>query len=340
MNDGFSRFSDVAVFFCEGGGMQVRTFGATGLRVSELGLGCARIGGIFKSDPRDFIDLLSAARHHGINFFDTADMYSQGESEVLLGRAFRRCRHQVIIASKVGYCLPTQRRLIARVKPLVRPLIRLLRIKRERLPAAVRGALSQNFSAPYIRSAVEASLRRLRTDHLDLLQLHSPPAEVVERGDWLEALEALKRAGKLRFYGISCDTLKAARAALGFPTISSIQVVVSLLEQTYAREVVPQAQRQNVAVIARECLANGQLVKAEHELDLKGYCDSPEREAARRAELSCYRRAAAERKIPLARLALEYGTGVGGVSVALIGVSKLAQLTATLRDFASEPAGA
>src|SRR5260221_14628991 len=117
-----------------------------------------------------------------MNFFDTADMYSQGESEMLLGRAFRRQRPQVIIASKAGYCLPAQRRVIARLKPFVRPLIKLLGIKRHRLPVAVRGSLAQDFSPTYLRRAVEGSLRRLRTDYLDLLQLHSPPADVVARG--------------------------------------------------------------------------------------------------------------------------------------------------------------
>lgn len=315
--------------------MKVRPFGGTDLQVSELGLGCARIGGIFQRDPAGFVELLSAARDHGINFFDTADMYSQGESETLLGRAFRRRRDQVIIASKVGYCLPAQRRIIARVKPLVRPLIRLLGLKRAQLPGAVRGALAQDFSPNYIRSAVEGSLRRLRTDYLDILQLHSPSAEIVARGEWSQALESLKQAGKIRYYGISCDTLDAASTALSFSGVSSIQVVVSLLEQSFASSIVPRAHQQRVGVIARECLANGLLVKAEHELDLKSYCQSPEQEAQRREELASYRQAAAARGLPLSRLALEYATGVEGVSVGLIGVSNMNQLTATLRDFRS-----
>jgi aryl-alcohol dehydrogenase-like predicted oxidoreductase len=313
--------------------MMERSFGNTGMRVSALGLGCARIGGIFKQDPASFVDLLCAARDNGINFFDTSDMYSQGESETLLGRAFGRRRGQVIIASKVGYSLPAQRQIIARVKPFVRPLIALLGIKREKLPAAVRGALAQNFSPAYIVKAVEGSLRRLRTDYLDLLQLHSPPAEIVQRGEWLRSIETLKRAGKVRFFGISCDTLEVANAALQVVDISAIQVVVSLLEQSFAREIVPRAHERQIAVIARECLANGLLVKPEQSIDLKSYCSSPEQEALRRGELSSYRRAASERGIPLSRLALEYATGLEGVSVALVGVSRLEQLTATLRDF-------
>jgi aryl-alcohol dehydrogenase-like predicted oxidoreductase len=105
-------------------------------------------------------------------------MYSQGESEALIGRAFRRRRHrEIVIASKAGYCLPARRMLAARLKPFLRPLIQLLKIRRDRLPAGARGALAQDFSPGYLRKAVEGSLRRLRTDYLDLFQLHSPPAE-------------------------------------------------------------------------------------------------------------------------------------------------------------------
>ena len=312
--------------------MHARPFGTTGLQVSELGLGCARIGGIFQRDPGSFVNLLAAARDGGITFFDTADMYSQGESETLIGRAFRHRRDQVVIASKAGYCLPAQRRWIARIKPLVRPLIRILGIRRDRLPTTVRGALAQDFSSAYLTRAVEASLRRLRTDYLDVLQLHSPPAEVVERGEWVDALDGLKRAGKIRFYGVSCDTLEAAHAALAFSGVSSLQLVVNLLERSAAETIVPLARQKGVAVIARECLANGLLVKAESEIDLKAYCGSPEQEDLRRAQLSEYREAAAARGVPLARLAVEYATDLGGVSVALIGVRTIDQMTALLRD--------
>jgi aryl-alcohol dehydrogenase-like predicted oxidoreductase len=313
--------------------VDTRRFGTSGLQVSELGLGCARIGGIFQRDPGGFMNLLAAARGQGITFFDTADMYSQGESEALLGRAFRRRRDQVVIASKAGYCLPAQRRVIAALKPFVRPLIRVLRLRRDRLPAGVRGSLSQDFSPGYLRRAVEASLRRLRTDYIDVLQLHSPPAEVVERGEWVGALEGLKRAGKIRFYGVSCDSLDAARAALAFPGVSSLQVVVSLLERAAAETIVPRARQQGVAVIARECLANGLLVKAESEIDLKAYCRSPGEEDLRRQELASHRERAAQRGIPLARLALEYATSQDGVSVSLIGVRSVAQLNTLLQAF-------
>ena len=314
--------------------LKQKVFGNTGMQVSELGLGCARLGGIFQRGPQGFIELLSAAFDHGINFFDTADMYSQGESEKLIGKAFRGRRDRIIIASKVGYTLPGQRKWIARVKPLVRPVIRLLGIKRAKLPAAVSGQLSQNFEPAYIRKAVEASLRRLRTDRLDLLQLHSPPAEIVRRGDWLSALQGLQRAGKLRFFGISCDSVEAAQAALGFP-ISSLQVVVSLLEQRTAAAIGAEARARGVAIIARECLANGLLVKPETDIDWSVYCNTPEQQASRREQLASFRSSARARGIPLARLALEYATGVDSVAVALVGASRTDQLIKTLRDYSA-----
>jgi aryl-alcohol dehydrogenase-like predicted oxidoreductase len=161
--------------------MKLREFGKTALRVSELGLGCARIGGVFQSDSKAFINLLSGACDAGINFFDTADMYSQGESEKLIGRALRSRRDQIIIASKAGYALPAQRRLAAMLKPILRPAVQLLKIRRDRLPSMSRGTITQDFSAAYLQRAVEGSLRRLRTDYLDLFQLHSPSLEVIER---------------------------------------------------------------------------------------------------------------------------------------------------------------
>src|SRR6187402_3935541 len=116
--------------------MEMRAFGDTDLKVSELGFGCARIGGVFQGDTQSFVRLLAVARDGGINFFDTADMYSQGESEALLGRVFGKRRSDVIITTKAGYSLPGRRRLAGRLKPLLRPLIKALGIKREQLPSA------------------------------------------------------------------------------------------------------------------------------------------------------------------------------------------------------------
>jgi aryl-alcohol dehydrogenase-like predicted oxidoreductase len=311
--------------------IHVRRFGGTDLEVSEFGLGCARIGGIFKRDPVDFVNLLSTAFDAGINFFDTADIYSQGESETLLGRAFRHRRDRVVIASKAGYVLPSQRRIAARLKPFVRPAMRLLGITRHHLPDSVRGALAQDFSPPHLCRSVEASLRRLGTDRLDLFQLHSPPADVVEPGEWIQALETLKQQGKIRFYGISCDSVDAAVAALRHPGVSSLQVSISLLERD-ALHVLPQAHEQRVGVIARECLANGLLVKNVAAADVRSYVKSDDEAAAKASQIEKYRHAAAESGCTLTQLALQFVSRLEGVSVSLVGVSSLQQLNALLSN--------
>jgi aryl-alcohol dehydrogenase-like predicted oxidoreductase len=310
--------------------------------VSEFGLGCARIGGIFKRRPQEFNQLLHAAVDYGINFFDTADIYSQGESEALLGRAFRRMRDRVVIASKAGYILPARRQLVARVKPLVRPVIGWLRLDRSRLPRGVRGAPAQNFSPLHLRRAVEASLRRLGTDRLDLLQLHSPPAATIEAGDWVEALESLAREGKIRHYGISCDTVDAALAALDCAGSTSIQIPLNLLEQRFS-SVLPLAREREMAVLARECLANGVLVKPPGTIDLDEYFGSADA-ASKKVALESYRERARDAGMSLAWLALNYVRQLEGVTVTLIGVSRLEQLEALFssaqRPLASRPAAA
>lgn len=309
--------------------MKFKAFGNTDLRVSELGFGCARIGGIFAGSPGNtggsFVDLIHAAYDNGINFFDTADMYSQGESEAILGKAFRGRRERVVIASKAGYVLPGRRRFIARIKPLVRPIVRTLKIKRDKLPSGVRGTITQDFSPAYLERAVEGSLRRLRTDYLDVLQLHSPPADVIRQGSWQAALDRLKSSGKVRYYGIAVDSIEAGQAALAYP-IASLQFVLNLLEPAGADSLVPRAREAGVAYIARECLANGLLVKDPATLDWSKYCATPEERERRLQQLDLVRARASAQGRPLPAFALDYVTNQDGVSVALVGASNVTQL--------------
>jgi aryl-alcohol dehydrogenase-like predicted oxidoreductase len=316
--------------------MKLRPFGNTELRVSEFGLGCARIGGIFQGDTTGFLNLLSAARDAGINFFDTADMYSQGESETLIGRAFRTQRSRVIIASKAGYSLPRRRKFAAWIKPLLRPAIRVIGLRRDRLPAAVRGALAQDFSPSYLRRAVEGSLRRLRTDYLDLLQLHSPPIDVVEAGEWEPLLESLKREGKIRYYGIACDAMDVGLASLRYPGVSSVQFSLNLLEQGAASGLFPELRARGVAGIARECLANGLLAKRQEEVNLDAFCQSAEQRVLREAQLAKYRKLAAESGRSLTGLALDFVRHIEGVSIALLGVRTFPQLQGLLGEIRAD----
>ncbi|HLZ23422.1 MAG TPA: aldo/keto reductase [Ktedonobacterales bacterium] len=321
--------------------MRYRQFGATDLTVSELGFGCARLGGVFQSvPPAEMLNALLRAREQGITFFDTSDMYTQGESEAMLGKAFARRRADVIIASKVGYCLPARRKLISRVKPLLRPVVRRLGITRAHLPSGASGALSQDFSPGYIIQAVERSLRRLRTDYLDLYQLHSPPAAVLESGEFLAPLEKLKRDGKIRYFGVSCETTADAHICLRYPSISSLQLRLSLLDQSALDTIVPRAREHGVALIARECYAGGLLTKPLDALGLESLIPSQSEREAKRDEILSYARLAEQAQRPLSELALQFALGTEGISVTLVGIRTQVQLADNLRHFAAPPLSA
>jgi aryl-alcohol dehydrogenase-like predicted oxidoreductase len=308
-----------------------RRFGQTGLIVSQFGLGCARLGGIFKHEPDEFEKILTTAFDQGITFFDTANIYSQGESEALLGRTLRRQRNQIVIASKAGYVLPSRRELVARLKPVVRPLIRALGLARHHLPGVVRGSMTQDFSPGHLRQSIEQSLRRLRTDRIDLFQLHSPSLETAASGDWIEVLEHLKQQGKIRHYGVSCDSVEASRATLRHPGVSSIQVPLNLLERE-ATAVLPVALAKGVGVIARECLANGLLARKMSLMEIRARCQSEDEAAFKAAQLERHQRAASDSGCTLTQHALRFVSRLEGVSVTLIGVSRHQQLVSLLAN--------
>lgn len=316
--------------------MNYRRFGRTELTVSEVGFGCARLGGIFPGASKsDMLHTLGNAFDAGITFFDTADMYCQGESEQLLGEAFRGKRDQVVIASKVGYCLPTQRKLASRVKPILKPLIRRIGLTRQSLPLGFSGSLSQNFSSDYMIKSVEQSLRRLKTDYLDLYQLHSPPTSVLEHGEFIGTLEKLKRQGKIRCYGVSCETANDALVCLRYPGISALQVGLSLLGQEILEQVVPQAAAQGMALIARECFAGGLLTRPMDALRLEEFIPSEEARDAKRRELTKYQRIADRHRRPLVETALQFVLSVDGLAVTLLGMRTAEHLRDNLRHLAA-----
>jgi aryl-alcohol dehydrogenase-like predicted oxidoreductase len=156
--------------------MQIRNLGASGLRVSAVGLGCNNFGG--RLDLEASRTVIHRALDAGITLFDTADMYGKrGGSETVLGKVLGSRRQQIVLATKFGGAMDDV----------------------GRLKGASRG---------YIIQAVEASLRRLQTDWIDLYQLHFPdPLTPIE--ETLRALDDLIHAGKVRYIG--CSNLPAWR---------------------------------------------------------------------------------------------------------------------------------
>ena len=304
------------------GGMRYRRFGNTDLTVSELGFGCARVGGVFQSASKaDQVRLLRESFHAGITLYDTADMYAQGDSERLLGEAFSRDRDRVVIASKVGYRFANPGGIASHAKPVVRGLARRLGVRRDRLPRKIVSTVSeQDFSSAHITRSLEATLKRLRSDYVDVYQLHSPPTEVLQRGEFVMTLEELKRQGKVRCWGVACEHADDVLVCLRHPEIQSIQIHVSLLHRQALADAIPAAQRRGVGVIARQVLASGLLV------------DSLERARIdpRYDQILEFDRLAGERGQSLPEMALGFVLAQRGVSVALLGMHTPKHLEAAL----------
>ena len=309
--------------------MRYRQFGNTGLTVSEIGLGCARIGGFFQHTSRqELVRLVRKAFDDGITFFDTADMYTAGESESILGEAFQGIRERVVITSKGGYVLPAPKNLVKHIKPMVRPLIVRLRLKRRLVHSSLSGAVSQqDFSGTYLTKAVEASLRRLRTDYIDVYQLHAPSPEVLGRGEFVETLEKLRVQGKIRHWGVAGDHPEHALSSLhAFPSLEAVQVGLSVLEQAALDRAIPCAASRGVGVIARQVFASGWLTRAPESV-IVAHLDADPQTAQRKFEqLLAYASLAQSCSRSPAELALQFSLAQQGVSVVLVGISRQTQL--------------
>lgn len=240
--------------------MKYRQLGTTDLHVSILGLGCSRLGGtVEKRDDHTAKLILSKAHENGINLFDTADIYAQGNSEKLIGDVFRRKRSEVIIASKVGYRFNSAVSFGTKIKPILRQLIRLIPALKTTLQKARAAHSIQDFSPAYLKSAVENSLKRLQTDYLDLLQLHSPLPSLLEQGDIFEPLEELKQEGKLRYYGVACRELDDSQICSKHSGISSVQIPLNHLNFQKKDILIKLATRHNIGIMAGRPFASGLL---------------------------------------------------------------------------------
>jgi aryl-alcohol dehydrogenase-like predicted oxidoreductase len=247
--------------------MEYKQFGKTDLKVSVIGLGCSRLGGNLSSgNQKEATNLLHFALDSGINFYDTADSYGQGQSEILLGKTFKNQRDKVILASKAGYYLSPLGNLAAKFKPILKPLVRSLKSLKSTasdtnsLSDARSSVLRQNFDPDYLTNAIEGSLKRLQTDYLDVFQLHSPSSEILKTTEVWQTLEKLKNQGKIRYYGVSCDTVEAALICLQQSGLSSIQLEINWLNQEAITQILPMAQQKEIAIIARQPFASGKLL--------------------------------------------------------------------------------
>ncbi len=208
--------------------LTTRRLGKSGIEISVIGTGLWAVGGGWGPvDDQQALQAIDASLDAGINFFDTADVYGGGHSEELLGKAMRGRRERFVVASKigwVGYDGKTNR--------------------------------SQYNSVDKLVAGVEESLRRLQTDHIDLIQDHvfyrEPNTDV-----FIESFQQLQRDGKVRAYGLSSSDFAFIKDFNRNGHCATLQIDYSLLNRTPESEIFPYCRANNIGVIVRGALAMG-----------------------------------------------------------------------------------
>jgi aryl-alcohol dehydrogenase-like predicted oxidoreductase len=223
--------------------MKYRRLAKTDLNVSEIGFGVWTLAAGWWGEYTDeqACNLLRCALDLGVTFFDTGDTYGNGRGETILAQAFGGRRSDVVIATKFGYDFYTDtgERRGQRERP-------------------------QDFSPRFARFALEQSLKRLQTDYVDLLQLHNPRMEAIQRDDLFELLDRFKEEGKIRAYGAALGpaiggTQHGDEAMGARPSMSTLQIIYNLLEQDPGRRFVPIASELDVSLLVRVPHSSGLL---------------------------------------------------------------------------------
>jgi aryl-alcohol dehydrogenase-like predicted oxidoreductase len=205
-----------------------RALGRTGWKVSPISFGAWAIGGGWGTvDDEESMRALQRAVELGVNFIDTADVYGDGRSEGLVADLREQRAEAIYVATKAG----------RRLDPHT----------------------ADGYNRKNLTEFVERSLKKLRTETIDLLQLHCPPSEVYYRPEVFGVLDDLVRAGKLQYYGVSVEKVEEGLKALEYPNIQSVQIIFNIFRQRPAELFFEQAKKHKVGIIVRVPLASGLL---------------------------------------------------------------------------------
>lgn len=202
--------------------MQTSVLGKTGLEIGRLGIGLSETGfNLSEAEESQAREVINTALDRGINFLDTAACYDLSEEQV--GAAVSHRRPEFVLATKAGHFLP-------------------------------RGE-GEDWTAQVIEQSIDRSLKRMKTDHVDLLQLHSCTVEVLERGEVIEALQKVRDAGKTRFIGYSGDN-ENAEWAVNSGLFDALQTSFNLVDQKARPNLLPAAEKQGMGIIVKRPIGN------------------------------------------------------------------------------------
>lgn len=209
--------------------MEYRILGKTGFKVSEVSMGTWQVGGKwgapFSHKRADHI--LNTAVDQGVNFIDTADVYGSGESEKAVGRLVNSRSEKIYVATKCGRQLSPH--------------------------------TNENYSPQVLRQYVEASLKNMGLERLDLIQLHCPPTEVYYRPEIFAEFDRLIEEGKIHKLGVSVEKVEEALKAIEYKNVDTVQIIFNIFRQRPAGLFFEQAAMRNIGLIIRVPLASGLL---------------------------------------------------------------------------------
>lgn len=280
----------------------------------QIGMGCVNVGSASGvSTTAGDVRLVQEAIDLGVAVFDTADVYGGGASERILGRAVRGRRADVVIATKAGYVFRERSGLERRLRAVAAPVAR--RVRRaggeagQRAPGGTSYA-SQDFSPSSLRAAIDASLRRLDTDYLDVVQLHGPHERLP---DLLASLSDVVTSGKVRRLGVGAESIADAEQWSTVTGLDVLQVPFGVLDPGAAGVLAAVAER-GVEGWARGVLGGGLLAAAmAGDPDVRGDPKWP--------VIADLQRVAKEAGTDLVRLAMGYVRANAAVHTVLVGTS-------------------
>lgn len=208
--------------------MRERTLGSTGFEVTEIGLGTWQIGGSWGDVSKDEGEkAVETALDSGINFLDTADVYGDGRSEKIISDVLNDVEKEPVVATKAGRRLDPHE--------------------------------AERYNEENLRRFVNRSLKNLEKESLDLLQLHCPPSETYYQPETFEALEKLKKEGKIEHAGVSVEKVEEAMKAVEYDVVETVQIIFNIFRQRPKEEFFRKAQEKDIGVIVRVPLASGLL---------------------------------------------------------------------------------